>query len=110
MQENTHTSTELSLTINKPFDDFRDFYQSSKGTIYDAIVDGFRILSETGATEVSLLVNATVENVNWDTTFKLNRGRIDLLTETILPFYVREESYEKCTNVNKIIKQLNYQQ
>lgn len=110
MEGTTQATAELSLTINQPYDDFREFYQSSKATIYDAIVNGFRILSETDAVEVSLLVNATVENVNWDTTFRLNRGRIDLLTGTILPYYVQEEAYEKCMNINNILEQLNNKQ
>ena len=59
-----------------------------------------------GLKEGSLSVYATIEDVTFDSVFKISAADTSLLTDVILKYFVENEEYKKCAKILTICSEL----
>jgi len=96
----------INLNINEVYEDFKDFYDNNIENIYDEIIDCFKYFKDSSVDNINLLVNAKIQNLEWDTEFKFDKMKINILIDDLLPYYQQNELFEKCTEIRDLHDQL----
>jgi hypothetical protein len=97
---------EKTITIDGNYEDFKDFYDNNIQKIYDEIIECFKQLKDISIENVNLLVKAKIQNLEWDTEFKFDKMKINILIDDLLPYYEQNELFEKCSEIKNLYNQL----
>lgn len=91
------------LIIRSNYIDFTEFYDVNKVKIYNEIIDVFKEFLNTKEIELSLKIEAIIKGLDWNTDFTFNViNDTRLLMSDILPYYIENEMYEKCSEIRKL--------
>lgn len=96
----------IKLEIDENYQDFNDFYQNNKETIYRHIIELFKGLTKTKKKYLKLLVHSKIEGFTWGTEFVFDKSRKQILMNDILPFFEEREEYEICSEIVTLYKTL----
>ncbi len=92
-----------TLKIRSNYIDFTEFYDENKVKIYNEIIDVFKEFLNTKEIELSLKIEATIKGLNWNSDFTFNViNDTRLLMSDILPYYIENEMYEKCSDIRNL--------
>jgi hypothetical protein len=92
-----------TLKIRSNYIDFTEFYDVNKVKIYNEIIDVFKEFLNTKEIKLSLKIEATIKGLNWNSDFTFNViNDTRLLMSDILPYYIENEMYEKCSEIRKL--------
>jgi hypothetical protein len=92
-----------TLKIESNYTDFTEFYDVNKVKIYNEIIDVFKEFLNTKEIELSLKIEATIKGLNWNSDFTFNViNDTRLLMSDILPYYIENEMYEKCSDIRNL--------
>lgn len=92
-----------TLRIESNYTDFTEFYDVNKDKIYNEIIDVFKEFLNTKEIELSLKIVATIKGLDWNSNFTFNViNDTRLLMSDILPYYIENEMYEKCSEIRKL--------
>ena len=92
-----------TLKIRYNYTDFTEFYDVNKVKIYNEIIDIFKEFLNTKEIELSLKIVATIKGLDWNSDFTFNViNDTRLLMSDILPYYIENEMYEKCSEIRKL--------
>ena len=92
-----------TLKIRYNYTDFTEFYDVNKVKIYHEIIDVFKEFLNTKEIELSLKIEATIKGLDWNSDFTFNVfNDTRLLMSDILPYYIENEMYEKCSEIRKL--------
>lgn len=95
------------LIFKGKYNDFKDFYDINKETIYKSIIEIFEDFNQLKNTkELSLRIAAKIKGLEWDTKFDFKRVESIVLTRDIIPYFEEIEDYETCRHVHKLHKEL----
>jgi hypothetical protein len=98
-----------SLIIKGKFNDFTDFYDENKETIYQSIIEIFREFKTSKKRNLTLYVSAKIKNLDWDTEFNFKKDETIVLKRDLLPYYEDIEDYETCIEIKNIYNYLTKQ-
>lgn len=98
---------EKTINIEGNYIDFKDFYDNNIEKIYDEIIECFKHFKDSSIENVNLLIKAQVDNLEWDTEFKFDKLKIEILINDLLPYYEENELFEKCTEIKNLYDSLN---
>ena len=92
-----------TLKIRSNYIDFTEFYDVNKVKIYHEIIDVFKEFLNTKEIELSLKIEATIKGLDWNSDFTFNViNDTRLLMSDILPYYIENEMYEKCSDIRNL--------
>ena len=92
-----------TLKIRSNYIDFTEFYDENKVKIYNEIIDVFKEFLNTKEIELSLKIEATIKGLDWNSDFTFNViNDTRLLMSDILPYYIENEMYEKCSDIRNL--------
>jgi len=92
----------IKLEIDENYEDFNDFYQSNKETIYKNIINLFKGLKTSRKKFLKLLVQSKIDGLTWGTEFIFDKSQKQILVNDILPFFEEREEYEICSEIMKV--------
>lgn len=92
----------IKLEIDENYQDFNDFYQKNKETIYRNIITLFKGLTKTKKKYLKLLVHSKIEGFTWGTEFVFDKSQRPILINDILPYFEDREEYEICSEIMAI--------
>jgi hypothetical protein len=95
-----------TMYIKGKYQDFTDFYDVNKKSIYENIVEVFKGFQENKKRVLSLYIQALIQGMEWDTEFKFNRAETIVLTRDVLPYFEEIEDYEKCQEIKNLYESL----
>lgn len=95
-----------NLKLKGKYDNFPQFYNQNKETIYKTIIDVFEAFKTKKVTNLVLVINAKIEEISWRTEFNFNRKESIILTRDIMPYFEEIEDYETCDKIKKLEKEL----
>ena len=95
-----------TMYIKGKYQDFTDFYDTNKKSIYENIIEVFKGFQENKKRVLSLYIQAIIQGMEWDTEFKFNRGETIVLTRDVLPYFEEIEDYEKCQEIKNLYESL----
>ena len=95
-----------TMYIKGKYEDFTDFYDINKKSIYENIIEVFKGFENNKKRVLSLYVQAIIRGLEWDTEFKFSRTDTIVLTRDILPFFESIEDYEKCSEIKILFEAL----
>lgn len=95
-----------TMYIKGKYQDFTDFYDENKKSIYENIIEVFKGFQNNKKRVLSLYVQAIIRGLEWDTEFKFNRTDTIVLTRDVLPFFESIEDYEKCSEIKNLFDDL----
>ncbi len=104
MSKSKNSVIKLELKIEKDYGNIHHFISETRETIYSAMLDGFKMLIDSGVDSVELIVNGTAENINWDTKYSLDLENIHSYGDNLMDYFIEIEAFEKC----ELIKSLKY--
>lgn len=94
------------MYIKGKYEDFTDFYEQNKITIYDSIIDIFEGFVGNKKRILTLYIAAIIHGLEWDTEFKFERSDTIVLRRDVIPYFESIEEYEKCEKAKKILDNL----
>jgi len=97
----------IKLEIDENYQDFNDFYQTNKDTIYKNIINIFKGLKTTRKKYLKLLVHSKIDGFTWGTEFVFDKTQKQILVNDILPFFEEREEYEICGEIMKIYNSID---
>ena len=89
----------LKMYIKGSYENFDDFYDVNKKSIYENIVKLFDGFKETKNKSLSLYVQAVIKGIEWDTEFIYQRDETIVLTRELIPYFESIEDYEMCHEI-----------
>jgi hypothetical protein len=95
----------IPMLIENDYPNFIDFLKNEKYGIYHKILEAFELMM-TNNNIKKLLVVAKVEGVTFNTEFNINKNNIELLSKTVMPYFVKIEDYESCIRIQKLCLEL----
>jgi hypothetical protein len=98
---------EKTITIDGDYIDFKTFHNNNIEKIYNEIIECFKEFKDSSVENVNLLVKAKIQNLDWDSEFKFDKLKIEILIKDILPYYEKNEFFEKCSEIKKLYNHLN---
>jgi hypothetical protein len=102
-EKEMNTKIFKTLIIRSKYTDFTEFYNVNKVKIYNEIIDVFKEFLNTKEIELSLKIVATIKGLDWNSNFTFNViNDTRLLMSDILPYYIVNEMYEKCSEIRKL--------
>jgi single-stranded DNA-specific DHH superfamily exonuclease len=96
----------IPMLIENDYPNFIEFLKNEKYGIYHKILEAFELMITTNNDIKKLLVVAKVEGVTFYTGFNINKNNIELLSETIMPYFEKIEDYESCNRIHKLCMEL----
>lgn len=96
----------MTLEIKGTYEDFNDFYDENKESIYLAILELFHEFKTTRKKNLILFVSAKIKGLDWDTEFKFHKQESIVLTRDVLPYFEETENYEKCAEIKNLYEVL----
>ena len=87
-----------TLTIDKEFSDFNDFYDESKDAIYRKILESFEEIELTNE-DINLIVSAKILDTQFESNFQIKKSNFNLLMKSLNPYFESIEDYETCQRV-----------
>lgn len=101
------TTPYKKMYIKGTYQDFTDFYDINKRSIYESFVAVFEGFKENANKRVlTLYIQAIIRGLNWDTEFKFNRKESIVLMRDVLPYFESIEDYEKCAEIKNLYEEL----
>ena len=82
------------MYIKGKYEDFTDFYDINKKSIYENILEVFYGFKDNKKRVLTLYIQAIIQGLEWDTEFKFNRTDTIVLTRDVLPYF---ESIQQLT-------------
>jgi hypothetical protein len=102
-EKEMNTKIFKTLIIRSKYTDFTEFYDVNKVKIYNEIIDVFKEFLNTKEIELSLKIVATIKGLDWNSDFTFNViNDTRLLMSDIIPYYIENEMYEKCSEIRKL--------
>jgi len=102
-EKEMNTKIFKTLIIRSKYTDFTEFYDVNKVKIYNEIIDVFKEFLNTKEIELSLKIVATIKGLDWNSNFTFNViNDTRLLMSDILPYYIENEMYEKCSDIRNL--------
>lgn len=96
---------EYFLDLYSNSENFYEFYNENKETIYLKIIETFTGLKDTD--EVKLFVNCELKNgVKWVTEYIYTKENKDTLLTDIKPYFIKTENYEICQKIKEIYENI----
>ena len=95
-----------TLDISGNYDQFSDFYDVNKETIFRSIFDVFKEFKKPRKKKVNLYVKAKIQGLDWDSEFEFERENIKVLKKEVIPFFESIEDYETCGEINELFNKL----
>lgn len=92
----------LSLTLQGEYDNFTDFYDTNKKTIYEAIIETFGGFYDSENDKLKLVIFSKINDFEWETEFNFDRNDFKILNKDILPYFESLEDYENCLKIKKL--------
>jgi hypothetical protein len=93
------------LYIKGKYEDFNDFYDENKEKVYRNIIEVFEGFIGSKKRVLSLYVQAIINGIEWDSEFIFKKTETNVLTDDILPFFLKREDYETCAQIKKLSEQ-----
>jgi hypothetical protein len=104
--ENKTRTPYKTMYIKGKYQDFTDFYDTNKKSIYENIVEVFKGFQGNKKRVLSLYIQAIIQGMEWDTEFKFNRTETIVLTRDVIPYFEEIEDYEKCQEIKNLFEDL----
>jgi hypothetical protein len=92
----------IKLEIKDNYNDFTEFYDANKGTIYKSILDVFEELKTSRKKTLSLLVVSEIGGLEWDTEFNFSKSQNKILVRDVMPYFEQIEDYETCSKIKNL--------
>lgn len=97
----------IKLKIEENYLTFNHFLENNKYLIYTSIINIFKDLLTTNKNEITLNIEAKIDNLEWETDFIYTKNDKNTLIKDILPYFEMIEDYNVCVDIKKIVKKLN---
>ena len=94
----------LTLSFKDTYADYGTFMEASRDSINRTILRAFNELKEKDTVKINVL--AIVENTEFESELEFTKSNLDILTDVVNPYFEEIEEYEKCTEVMKILSEL----
>jgi hypothetical protein len=91
-----------SLSFERNYKSFSDFYDTHKTEIYKSIIELFNEFKITNRKVLSLKLCAKIDNLEWDTEFNFTKDESIVLKRDIMPYFEDTEDYETCSEIIKL--------
>lgn len=105
MVKNNEVSN-ISLIIKTNYPDFKSFYKDSQELIYRKVLYAFEELKKTKK-DKKLVVTSEINDHVFDTDFDINIESVNMLMNTIIPFFEKIEDYETCSKIVELYSDLS---
>jgi hypothetical protein len=93
-----------TLIIETEYADFGTFMEETRDPVYRTILEAFKELLKKD--RVNVIVQASVDNAEFESDLEFTRNSINLLDEIVIPYFESIEDYETCNEVLKLQKKL----
>jgi hypothetical protein len=94
------------LIIKGKYNDFKDFYDENKETIYKSIIEVFQGFKNSRKKTLSLYISAKIKGLEWDTEFNFKKEESIILKRDLMPYFESNEDYETCSEIISLHKDL----
>jgi hypothetical protein len=94
------------LIIKGKYNDFKDFYDENKETIYKSIIEVFQGFKNSRKKTLSLYISAKIKGLEWDTEFNFKKEESIILKRDLMPYFESNEDYETCSEIISLTKDL----
>jgi hypothetical protein len=75
------------LIIKGKYNDFKDFYDENKETIYKSIIEVFQGFKNSRKKTLSLYISAKIKGLEWDTEFNFKKEESIILKRDLMPYF-----------------------
>ncbi len=96
------------LVLKGKYEEFSDFYDTNKETIYKSIIELFKEFKTTKKGLLTLHLWAKIGGLEWDTEFTFSKEESIVLTRDILPYFEEIEDFETCQQILDLKKELTF--
>jgi hypothetical protein len=94
------------LKFKGKYQEFKDFYDENKETIYRSIIELFKEFTKSRKKYLTLYISAKIQGLEWDTEFNFNKGESIILKRDLMPYFEDIEDYETCGDLISLHKEL----
>jgi hypothetical protein len=94
------------LIFKGKYEDFKDFYDENKETIYKSIIEVFQGFKNSRKRTLSLYISAKIKGLEWDTEFNFKKEESIILKRDLMPYFESHEDYETCSEIISLHKDL----
>ena len=94
-----------SLTFNKFYKNYDDFYSDTKTEIYKSIFEIFKEFKDRRKKTLMLSISAVIREENWCTELIFNRDEHIVLRRDLMPYFEDLEEFEICGEINSLYKE-----
>lgn len=94
------------LIVKKKFKSYTQFHNENKEKIYKSVIELFKEFQNTRSKNLTLVVGAKIENVEWSTELTFNKNEFYVLKKDIMPYFEKIEDYETCSEIINLMKSL----
>ena len=94
------------LKFKGKYQDFKDFYDENKETIYRSIIELFKEFTKSRKKNLTLYISAKIQGLEWDTEFNFNKRESFILKRDLMPYFEDIEDYETCSDLISLHKEL----
>ena len=94
------------MYIKGKYEDFSDFYDINKKSIYENILEVFYGFKDNKKRILTLYIQAIIQGLEWDTEFKFHKKESIILKRDLIPYFEEIEDYETCIEINNLYKEL----
>jgi hypothetical protein len=102
------TTVFKELKITGKYQDFKDFYDENKGTIYKSIIEIYTEFKKSKKQKLTLNISAEIKGLEWDTEFNFDRSETFVLKRDVLPYFEEIEDYETCKEILNLHNELTF--
>lgn len=106
-KEKESEKADLTLIIEGDYNNWQDFYNSNKHTVYENIVNLFTLIATDKKETGSLIVFYDIEKTTFNTAFHFGKDDKEMLKDVFIPYFSEIEEYETCSKVSELYKTLN---
>jgi hypothetical protein len=94
------------LIFSEKYKSYTEFHLKNKEEIYKSIVELFKNFIDTKNKTQSIIISATIENIEWTTELIFNKKEFNVLKNDIMPYFEDNEDYEMCSEIINVTKNL----
>jgi hypothetical protein len=94
-----------SISFNKLYKNYDDFYLDTKTEIYKSIFELFKTFRDKRKKTLILAISATIREEVWDTELVFNRDEHIVLKRDLMPHFEEIEEFEICGEINSLYKE-----
>jgi len=95
-----------NLVFKEKYKSYHEFHNENRETIYKSIVGLFSEFQKIKNKNLSITIDAKIENIDWTTEIIFNRNEVGVLKKDLIGYFEEIEDYEMCSKIKYLYKTL----